>query len=413
MQITVTYGGVPLVLDLPPHITVQAFAPNKIEHPISFDRFQSSFFAAWKKDRAEFLSPLIIVNDAYRHTPTAIVLTWLERVWPGLLQRSRFMIATGSHHPPTDKDLQSIFAGHLKTIRPRVEWHVATDSASMSKVGVDSFGKDVYVNRRVLEHDPVIIIGSVEPHYFAGYTGGRKSIFPGLTDLATIERNHNLANSMDVAPMKLAGNPVEEHLQSLMAFVDKSRIFSIQLVLDSTGTVAGLAVGDIDASFAQATAEAKRLFGHIIEQPFDAVLCELRPPLDKNMYQAQKALENCQQAVVDGGAAIVVARCPEGIGSEFYEKEAETWDRDNNRPGDGIYRFGSHKLSRMVALQRRIDVRLHSSLPDKVVEKVFYHPVSDLSAYISALADGKSNFRLGVVHDSGHTVIGFDHKNLL
>src|SRR5512138_625721 len=150
MQITVTYGGAPLVLDLPEHITVETFAPHKIEHPISFDYFHSAFAAAWKRDNSEFLSPLIIVNDAYRHTPTAIVLTWLERVWPGLLQKSRFLIATGSHHAPTDKDLQSIFAGHLKNIRPRVESHVATDMTSMTKVGVDSFGKDVFVNSRVL-----------------------------------------------------------------------------------------------------------------------------------------------------------------------------------------------------------------------------------------------------------------------
>jgi nickel-dependent lactate racemase len=269
------------------------------------------------------------------------------------------------------------------------------------------------VNRRVLEHDPIIVIGSVEPHYFAGYTGGRKSIFPGLTDLATIERNHNLANSMDVAPMKLAGNPVEEHLQSLMAFIDKSRVISIQLVLDSTSTIARLAIGDIDTSFAEAASEARTLFGHVVEQPLDAIICELRPPLDKNMYQAQKALENCQQAVADGGAAIVVARCPEGIGSEFYAKEAENWDRLNNRPGDGVYRFGSHKISRMVALQRRIDVRLHSALPDEVVEKVFYRPVGNLSAFITSLAESKPGFRLGVVHDSGHTVLGFDHKKPL
>jgi len=103
------------------------------------------------------------------------VLTWLDRIQPGLLQRSRFLIATGSHHPPTDKDLQSIFAGHLKTIRPRVEWHVATDLASMAAVGTDSLCGEVYINRRVLEHDPVIVIGSVEPHYFAGFTGGRKA----------------------------------------------------------------------------------------------------------------------------------------------------------------------------------------------------------------------------------------------
>jgi len=413
MRITIAYGGTPLVLDVPSHVDVQTFAPRKIEHPVSFDEFQAAFNTAWKRDPSDPLTPLFVVNDAYRHTPTAIVLTWIERILPGILQRSRFIVATGSHLPPTDKDLQSIFAGHLKTIRPRVEWHVATDPSSMDRVGTDSMGGEVYLNRRVFQHDPVIIIGSVEPHYFAGYTGGRKALFPGLTDLATIERNHNLANSMAIAPMKIEENPVVEHLQSLMSFVDGTRLFSIQLVLDSTGTIAGFAIGDVEASFIRAAGQARTLFAHMTDRPFDAVLCELRPPLDKNMYQAQKALENCQQAIADGGTAIVVARCSEGVGSEFFMKEAEDWDQVNNRPGDGVYRFGSHKLTRMVAHQRRIDVRLHSSLPDDVVEKVFYHPAGDLSEFVGALAHGRSDFHLGVVYDSGHTVLGLETKKPL
>ncbi|PWB75846.1 hypothetical protein C3F09_01670 [candidate division GN15 bacterium] len=408
MLVTLTYGGAPLVLNMPPHVSVHTFAPHRIEHPASFDEFHAAFRAAWKWEITDDSSPLFVVNDAYRHTPTAVVLTWIERILPGILQRARFLVATGAHQPPTDKDLQSIFAGHLKTIRPRVEWHVATDLASMMKVGADSQGSDVYLHRRVFQHSPVILIGSVEPHYFAGFTGGRKSLFPGLTDLATIERNHNMAGSMAAAPMKLDGNPVAEHLESLMALIDTSSVLSVQLVLDSAGTVAGFSIGDVESSFTGAATTARAMFGHTLDQPLDAVLCEMRPPLDKNMYQAQKALENCQQVVANGGTAIVVARCDEGVGSEFFINEAQNWDRTNNRPGDGIYRFGSHKLSRMVAHQKRIDVRLFSSLPDAIVEKVFYHPAGDLSALIVALAQGKSDFQLGVVYDSGHTVLGLE-----
>lgn len=412
MRITVAYGGSPLVVEIPPHVNVQTFAPRRVEHPVSFDEFQSAFTRAWARESADFLTPLFIVNDAYRHTPTAIVLTWIDRILPGILQRSHFLVATGSHLSPTDKDLQSIFAGHLKTIRPRIEWHVATELSSMERVGTDSLGGAVYLNRRVLEYDPVIIIGSVEPHYFAGFTGGRKSLFPGLTDLATIERNHNLANSMEAAPLKLEGNPVAEHLRSLLAFVDRARLFSIQLLLDADGTIAGFETGDVETSFAHAAARAEAMFAHTIDRPLDAVLCEMRPPLDKNMYQAQKALENCQQAVADGGAAVVVARCDEGAGSEFFMKEAENWDRVGNRPGDGVYRFGSHKLTRMVAHRRRIDVRIHSALPDNVVEKVFYRPANDLSDFVGGLARDKSEFQLGVVHDAGHTVLSRDHHKL-
>ena len=110
----------------------------------------------------------------------------------------------------------------------------------MESIGEDQFGEEVFINSMLDQAESLCVISSVEPHYFAGFTGGRKSFFPGLTDLATIERNHNLANSLEAQPMRIAGNPVAEHMENLLSLIDTSRMLSIQAVLNSKNRIAGL-----------------------------------------------------------------------------------------------------------------------------------------------------------------------------
>lgn len=393
-----------MTIELPAHASVDEFAASMVEQPVDFAAFAREFKTSGAEQFLSASSLLFIVNDGYRHTPTSQVLDWLDQLSSDVLDRAHFLIATGSHKPPTEAHYRGIFGAQFERVWPRVHYHVAADLNTMVKVGVDSFGGDVYVNRLIQEFDRIAIIGSVEPHYFAGYTGGRKAIFPGVCDLATTERNHNLANSLDAMPLRLKGNPVAEHLQSLMPFVSHKAILSIQLVADAAHHIGRVFFGDIENSFTRAVEYAEKLYARRIDQPYDAVLCEILPPLDKNMYQAQKALENCQSAVADGGTIIVVSACEEGIGSDFFMQEAADWDALNNRPGDGTYRFGSHKLTRMIKHQRRIDVRLKSVVPNQTVQKVFYKPVSDISALLEEKLASRTA-RVAVVHDAAHTVL--------
>ncbi len=105
------------------------------------------------------------------------------------------------------------------------------------------------------------------------------------------------------------------------------------------------------------------------------------------------------------GACVVVAACAQGIGSEHYARLAENWDEEKNEPKDGVHRFGSHKLSRVNALSRRIDVRIHSTMAEADVRKVFYTPCPDIGTYIEEKTKGNKSCRIAVVHDAGHTVL--------
>lgn len=408
MEIHLAYGGSALKVTLPDSVVVDQFAPMPFTSPVSYDDF---CLEADRSGVEQFLSAsalLFVVNDGYRHTPTAQVLEWLEIRYPGTIDRANFLVATGTHKPPTEEHYKSIFGKYRAQVRPRVHYHDVTDSSAMVQVGTDWFGQPVSVNKLLKQFEAIIVIGSVEPHYFAGYTGGRKGIFPGLCDLATTTRNHNMANSLEAAPLRLKGNPVADHLQSLLAFVSDLNIVSIQVVADISHRIGAICIGSLENSFTRAVAVAEKVYAQHVTAPYDAVLCEVLPPLDKNMYQVQKAVENCQAAVRDGGTLINVAACKEGIGSEHFFDEASRWDSVNNRPGDGVYRFGSHKLTRMVLHQRRINVCLKSELPDADVSTVFYHPVKDVGSHLAKQL-GK-NVRVAVVRDAAHTVLSLNHS---
>ncbi|MBU0982248.1 MAG: DUF2088 domain-containing protein, partial [candidate division Zixibacteria bacterium] len=214
MEIRLAYGNAGITIDVPEWVRMDRFGLTSSDQSVTRDTLTREFTAGGGQRLIDCAAPLIVVNDGYRHTPTAEVLACIDACDRSVLDRADFLVATGTHPAPTDNHLATIFGDLLARVRDRVTWHDARDVAAMEVVGSDSFGEAVYLNRAISGHDLVYVIGSVEPHYFAGFTGGRKSLFPGLTDLATIERNHNLANSLRAAPLKLQGNPVAEHLQS-------------------------------------------------------------------------------------------------------------------------------------------------------------------------------------------------------
>ena len=403
MEIRLAYGEVGITLDVPGSIEVDRFGGSAVDQPVTQERFEACYREAGGSARFDDTVPLIVVNDGYRSTPTSQVLSWLDDIHPGMLDRSHFLIATGSHAAPTENHLKAVFGSLLPRVRERVTWHDCRDLDAMRPVGTDSRGKTVYLNTQCLDARAVLVIGSVEPHYFAGYTGGRKAFFPGLTDLATIERNHNLANFLDAQPLRLAGNPVAEDLERLLDLIDTSRVFSIQVVMDVAHTIGSVHCGDIRKSLDSAAEAARRLYAHQVDRPYDLLLAELRPPLDRNIYQAQKALENNQAVVRDGGDVVVIGACNEGAGSPHFFELARQWDREKNEASDGIQRFGSHKLSRVNAMTRRIGVWLCSGVDPMTARQVFYEPVENLQRFVEQrLADGG---RLAVVHDAGHTVL--------
>ncbi|MBT6338436.1 MAG: nickel-dependent lactate racemase, partial [Desulfobacula sp.] len=197
-----------------------------IKNPIN-----SKSFKAFLSDAKKVL---VIVNDATRPTPTKKIL---EFIFDDLKQTNfNFIIATGAHRGPSQEEYLQIFGSFYEEIKDQIIVHDARVEDDMVFLGQSTNGTQMYVNKAGVEADKIIIISSVEPHYFAGYTGGRKSFLPGIAGYKTIEQNHKLALAPEAKALALDGNPVHEDMIDAIKTV-KQEIFSIMTVLDKNHKV--------------------------------------------------------------------------------------------------------------------------------------------------------------------------------
>jgi len=404
MVVTINYGNQKLDINLPDGACLDEFRHDSAGKSTGCKEFLADLDSAGWRPFGIDEADLFVVNDAYRATPTAKILGWLQKA-NILSDRARFLIASGCHAAPDETQLEMIFGDLLEQFRDRIVVHDAGDSAGMAEVGRDREGQPVYLNRSLIDADRIVVIGSVEPHYFAGFTGGRKSIFPGLCDMDTIVRNHNRAVSFEAAPLRLEGNPVEEHLRKLMGLFSDKNVFSIQVVMAAENEIQAVYCGGLQAAFEKACETAGKIYARTAAGKYDLVLAEARPPLDADLYQLQKSLENCREAVSDSGTVILFSPCSEGIGSESFYRLADSWDPSGSDMPEGRASFGSHKLYRVYHIGRRINVFLYSELPDGTADKVYFKSLDDPQRLINKLYEEDSNLRTALVRDSGQTVL--------
>ncbi len=352
MKIEIPYGLGREELDLPEAFKVEIAYPNKVflrkkEATIeeALDKPLNCLpFLKWIKKKRKIL---FIINDATRPTPTFDILKELDKRMN--LEETKYIIATGAHREPTDRELVLIFREFYDKIKSNITIHNARDKKSLNKLGRTKRGTEVRINKEVIEAEAIISIGSVEPHYFAGFTGGRKSFFPGLAGYSTIEQNHKHALEKGAEPLSLEGNPV--YLDLLEAFKKMPDIpnFSIQSVVKNQKEICEVFCGDIHESFIEASKYAKNVFCVEVKEKADIVITGARPPLDKTLYQAHKAIEHGKLALKKEGVLILVAPCDEGIGPDnFYKLLLSSDDPEKViKKAKENYLLGYHKAARI------------------------------------------------------------------
>lgn len=259
----------------------------------------------------------IIVNDPYRSTMTAPALAAIaQRVARSTRPpRFRLLIATGTHRIATALRRpfeQSLLQGTSLTIED-VRWHDADDPEQLGLF------QGVALNRWVVEGRFLLPIGSIEPHYFAGVTGPHKTLTIGAMARRDIQRNHALALHPTADLMRLHGNPVFEDIIALVARLGSAgkHICAITQVVSSGGLV-HVSVGDPVDALHLALPAVARAHTACVDGRADAVHLKVASPLNRNLYQADKALKNNHALVRDGGGIILDADCPEGMGSDRF-----------------------------------------------------------------------------------------------
>ncbi len=337
-------------------------------------------------------SVLVIINDATRPTPTNLVLDEIA----GLLDaaEARFIVATGAHRAPTDDEYRQILGPHHDRLRPRVSAHDARDDSSLADLGKTRNGTPNLLNKAVFGADRIVVIGSVEPHYFAGYTGGRKAFLPGVAGFATVQANHKVALSPLARALVLERNPVGQDMDDALNLIHVPT-FSIMTVLDKDQRLAWCSAGDIRASFKDAVDKANSIYSVPIDALFDIVVSAARYPMDIDLYQSQKAIDNGSLALADGGTLIMVSSCRDGIGDKTFLDlmgSASSPDGVLEKIGSG-YRLGFHKAAKIALIARRAEILAYTELDPDLVRKAFIKPCADLQeAFDAAVA------RMAIAH---------------
>ena len=294
----------------------------------------------------------VLVNDAQRHTATGSVLPLLaRRVGPA---RMRVLLATGSHAAPPGRARVNFERSILGDVTPgELQWHDCHAANLVRIASPDDNATDATRWRChpwLMESGSILAIGSVEPHYFAGWTGAHKTATIGLAAHDDIQANHAHALSPNCRPARLAGNPVAEGILAMLAALEATRpIAAINLVQAGPRIIAA-AGGTVRSALKAALPSASAAFIRRIDQPADALIAEVAGPLGESFYQADKGIKNNEWAVRDGGCLILAAPCPQGIGQDHFVslmRRAATHAQAVAAVESAGYRLGDHKAVRL------------------------------------------------------------------
>lgn len=339
-------------------------------------------------------SVLLVVSDATRATGSAQILNLLVRrlIQIGVSPSDLAIIfATGIHRAVTPEEKVELLSPFIAQ-RVRTIDHDAYDSSKMISLGTTERGTPVEVNRALRDFSHVVITGGIGFHYFAGFTGGRKSICPGLASARTIEATHMLALDFETGGRRagvgvglLDGNAVREECERVAAMIAPR--FGVNAVVDELGRAVRVHAGDWRAAHREACDEY--LAGHSvkIESKRDLVIASCGGyPHDINLIQAHKSLEMAAHACNDGGAIVLVAECGDGLGhSSFLNWFAEPDSRALEQRLRDKYEVNGQTAWSLLTKAERFRIHLVSSLPDEQVRQMRMTPARTIAEVVAGL----------------------------
>lgn len=354
-------------------------------------------------------SVAIAVNDKTRPVPHEHLLPPLLDALEGLgftPGQITFFIATGTHLPMKPEEYNRILPDEILR-RYRVVSHDIDDEANIVRLGVTSRGTEVSLNRAYYESGLKIVVGNIEPHHFAGYSGGYKTAAIGLGGRAGINHNHAMLVEPESTIASYARNPLRQDIEEMGAFTGVQ--FALNAVLNSELKIVHAVAGGPLAVMAAGIPLSARVCQVPSRGKYDLVIASVGgAPKDINFYQSQKALTHSSLFTREGGVIILVAECPEGSGDRGYEQIME----GVTSIGEVYARFklmgfrvGPHKAFQVARIAEHARIILLSAIDPGLVSRLLMLPAASLDDAVSrALALLGPNPRVAVLPHATNTV---------
>jgi len=355
----------------------------------------------------------VVFPDLTRPMPNRTVLppllAELERLGAGP-DRVTLLCATGSHRQATPSEMAELVGAEILD-RYGVHDHRADDGAHRPVGLVD--GVPVLIDPRYLEADVRILTGFVEPHFFAGFSGGPKGVCPGLAAGATILEAHSPARIADDRATWLVteGNPVHDFVRAAVSLAPPS--LSIDVAINSRRQLTAVFAGPLPDGHRAACAFVQSSAVQRVEGRFDVVLStNAGYPLDRNLYQSVKGMAAAERLVTEGGTVVMAAACVDGLpaAGAFARLLDQAPDREALADRSGVSEADRWQVQVLGRILRRADVWLHTDgLDDDEVRAAHLRPVADVSeAVAEALAAAGPRARLAVLPQGPLTVVTAD-----
>ena len=380
MQVELAYGETGLVIDVPDHAEV--VLPHD---PPALAKEEAAIRTAVRPWLRGLKPPVAVVfPDLTRPFPHQTVLPpLLSELARVDLRRDavRLICATGTHRQATDAEMRALLGDEIVDRYP-IHDHVAADLDAHTSVGeVD--GVPILIDKAYLDCPTRIVTGFVEPHFFAGFSGGPKAVCPGLAALPTVLEAHSPARiaSPDATWLVTRGNPVHDFVRAATVLAPPT--LSVDVTIDAAAALTGVWASPLPYGHRSACAFVEQTAVTRLGQRADVVVTtNAGHPLDRNLYQAVKGLAAAERAVADGGTIIAAAACKDGVpsGSAFAELLAAPDFVDLDSAPD------QWQLQVLGRVLRRATVQLHSEgLSDDEIRAAHLHPIEDVSRAIRDL----------------------------
>ena len=324
----------------------------------------------------------IAINDKTRPVPH-------EHLLPPLLdalhaagvpeEAITFFIATGTHLPLPPAEYNRILPGAVFH-KYKVVSHNCDDAANLVNLGTTTRGTPIWANRRFIKSDLRIVVGNIEPHHFAGFSGGYKTAAIGLAGRETINPNHAMLSEPGARIAAFEHNPLRQDIEEIGRAMQVQ--FALNAILNGDKKIVRTVSGGPDAVLKAGIPISQEICQVKAGKKYDLVIASAGgAPKDINFYQSQKALTHASLFTRDGGVIILVAECPEGSGSPAYEE----FMHDVTSPQDVFtkfqrlgFRVGPHKAFQVARDAARVTIILVSSIPAGMVSGLLMTPAANL-----------------------------------
>ena len=339
----------------------------------------------------EIISPsddvVIVTADGTRPVPNKLIIPAIIKHCKLKPENVTVLIGTGSHRPHSRQELLELLGRDIVS-ECRVICHDASDTTSLKYIGSSSGGIPVYMNIHYLRASKKIVIGFIEPHFFAGFSGGAKGICPAICGLETIDAFHayEIIGHVDSDYGKLDNNPQQAAARDVVQLAPPD--FMVNVILNNSHEVTHLFAGDYIKAHRDGCLHARETAMVPLKQKYPIVITSNSGyPLDQNLYQTVKGISAASLITEDGGTIIIASECSRGIPDDgnfagimqMADSADSVLDKISRADYKMMDRWQAQKLAMVL---RNKTVKVYSSLSREDVEKCKMIKVNDFQAEI-------------------------------